>query len=67
MSPGKTLDHADEDKQIQALAKGFDALLVTTRKLLCQEQELRKRLQFAHDEVCSRRFSFFIPCLPCLV
>lgn len=51
MSPGQALDQVDEDKQILALAKGFNALLETARKLTTQERELQKKLQFAHDEV----------------
>ncbi|KAK2776521.1 hypothetical protein FQN53_002658 [Emmonsiellopsis sp. PD_33] len=50
MSPGRITEQTEQDKQILALARGFDALIETIQKLTCQERELRSKLQFAHDE-----------------
>ncbi|PGH02321.1 hypothetical protein AJ79_07660 [Helicocarpus griseus UAMH5409] len=50
MSPAQIAEQAEQDEQILALARGFDALIETIQKLTWQERELRSKLQFAHDE-----------------
>jgi predicted N-formylglutamate amidohydrolase len=52
MSPETVEEHVAQDRQILALARGFDALLEITQKLTCQERLLQSRLRFAHEEVC---------------
>lgn len=51
MSPARVIEHTDQDRHLQTLAKGFDALLVTVQILSCKEQELQRRLKYAHEEV----------------
>ncbi|KAL1958861.1 hypothetical protein VTO42DRAFT_3698 [Malbranchea cinnamomea] len=41
-------EHTVYERQILALAKGFNVLLELTQKLTCQERQLRERLQFAY-------------------
>ncbi|EEH36485.1 hypothetical protein PAAG_06903 [Paracoccidioides lutzii Pb01] len=50
MSPARIAEESEQDKQILALARGFDTLIETIQKLTWQERELRSKLQFAHDE-----------------
>ncbi|PGH16938.1 hypothetical protein AJ80_05006 [Polytolypa hystricis UAMH7299] len=50
MSPALNPIRAELDTHLLTLAKGFDALLQTSRKLACQEQELRNKLRIANDE-----------------
>ncbi|KAL2009307.1 hypothetical protein VTN00DRAFT_7501 [Thermoascus crustaceus] len=44
------VDETEQERQLQALAKGFDALLLTAQRLSSKEQELQRRLKYAHDE-----------------
>lgn len=53
MSPGRVIEHADQDRHLETLARGFDALLVTVQILSCKEQELQRRLKYSHEEVRS--------------
>lgn len=57
MSPAQITEHAEQDKEIIALARGFDTLIETIQKLTWQERELWNKLQFAHDEVRLPPFS----------
>ncbi|KAJ9210516.1 hypothetical protein DTO166G4_7901 [Paecilomyces variotii] len=50
MSPGRVIEHTDQDSHLQTLARGFDALLVTVQILSCKEQELQRRLKYSHEE-----------------
>ncbi|KAL1848817.1 hypothetical protein Plec18167_004397 [Paecilomyces lecythidis] len=50
MSPGRVIEHADQDRHLETLARGFDALLVTVQILSCKEQELQRRLKYSHEE-----------------
>lgn len=59
MSPARVDERTEQEQQLQVLAKGFDALLLTAQRLSFKEQELQRRLRYAHDEVYSS-----IPPLP---
>ena len=56
------MEQVELDQQILALARGFDALLVTAQRLTRQEQELQARLKFAHNEVRGSGLVSTIPC-----
>lgn len=57
MSPARVDEQSEQERQLQALAKGFDALLLTAQRLSSKEQVLQRRLKYAHDEVHSPAFS----------
>lgn len=46
-----------QEQQLQTLARAFDALLLTAHQLCLRERELRRRVEYAHDEV-GLTFSF---------
>ncbi|KKZ63269.1 hypothetical protein EMCG_02389 [[Emmonsia] crescens] len=50
MPTAQITEHAEQDKEIIALARGFDTLIETIQKLTWRERELWNKLQFAHDE-----------------
>ena len=54
MSPARTAEQAQQVQQVEALTTGFDALLETARRLAFKERELQLKLEFAHNEVCTR-------------
>ncbi|KAL2824751.1 hypothetical protein BDW59DRAFT_147013 [Aspergillus cavernicola] len=50
MSPAPLAADLQPDRQLKALARAFEALLLTTQQLSCKEKLLEERLQYAHDE-----------------
>jgi hypothetical protein len=58
MSPARVFETpAPDNRDLQTLVSALDALLVTAHQLSLREQDLRRKVQFAHDQVC-RDFYF---------
>lgn len=53
MSPAPIEPQPQLDLQLQALARAFEALLLTTQQLSCKEKTLQQRLKYASVEVNS--------------
>lgn len=51
MSPARVLEPTEQDQQLQTLARALDALLLTAQQLSLKEQDLQRRVKYAHDEV----------------
>ena len=45
------IHHDTLTEQLHTLTRAFAALLLTTQRVTCKEQELKRRLKYAHDEV----------------
>lgn len=59
MSPaGEAETPSQQEQQLQTLARAFDALLLTAHQLCLRERDLRRRVEYAHDEVGSNVFFF---------
>ncbi|KAL1963235.1 hypothetical protein VTN77DRAFT_8560 [Rasamsonia byssochlamydoides] len=50
MSPARVLEPTEKDQQLQTLARALDALLLTAQQLSLKEQDLQRRVKYAHDE-----------------
>ncbi|KAH8692424.1 hypothetical protein BGW36DRAFT_303854 [Talaromyces proteolyticus] len=50
MSPARVLETVGQNTELQTLVSALDALLVTTYQLSLREQDLRRKVQLAHDE-----------------
>lgn len=51
MSPARVLEPTEQDQQLQTLAGALEALLLTAQQLSLKEQDLQRRVRYAHDEV----------------
>ncbi|PYH91284.1 hypothetical protein BO71DRAFT_401510, partial [Aspergillus ellipticus CBS 707.79] len=50
MSPAPIAAEMQQDRQLETLARAFEALLLTTQQLSCKEKSLQQRLKYASDE-----------------
>ncbi|KAL4897416.1 hypothetical protein BDV59DRAFT_44436 [Aspergillus ambiguus] len=50
MSPAPVVADTQQDLRLQTLARAFEALLLTTQELGCQERRLQQRLEYANNE-----------------
>lgn len=60
MSPARVFETpAPDTRDLHTLVSALDALLVTAHQLSLREQDLRRKVQFAHDQVCDEFFLIF--------
>jgi hypothetical protein len=65
MSPARVFETpAPDNRDPQTLVSALDALLVTAHQLSLREQDLRRKVLFAHDQVCFWYFFFLFPRSP---